>query len=74
MREKNSEAVLMISRPVQMVAVQANTATALGMVMMIEAPLKKARAMLGRPVANMWWTQTPKPSAMVATVDSATAV
>ena len=74
MLAKNRKAVVNTGRPVQIVAIQANTATALGMVMMSEAPLKNDSARLGRPVANMWWTQTPKPSAMVATVDSATGV
>ena len=72
MLAKNRKAVVMTGRPSQIVAIQANTATALGTVMMIEAPLKKESARLGRPVANMWCTQTPKPSIMVATVDSAT--
>ena len=39
-----------------------------------EAPEKKATAKFGTPVANMWWNHTPKPSAMVLTVLSATAV
>ncbi len=42
--------------------------------MMIEAPLKNDSARAGRPVANMWCTHTPKPSAIVATVASATGV
>ncbi len=61
-------------RPVQIVAVQAKTATALGRVMMIEAPEKKPRARLGRPTANMWCTQTPNPRAIVPTVAMATGV
>ena len=74
MLAKNRKAVVITGRPVQIVAVQANTATALGTVMMIEAPLKNDSARAGMPVANMWCTQTPKPSAMVATVASATGV
>ena len=59
-------------RPVQIVAIQANTATALGMAMTMLAALKNDSDSGGRPVANMWCTQTPKPSTMVATVASAT--
>ena len=62
----------MTGRPSQIVAVQAKTATALGTVMMIDAPLKNESARFGSPVANMWCTHTPKPSIMVATVDRAT--
>ncbi len=47
---------------------------ALGMVTIMEAPLKNDSARFGMPTANMWCTQTPKPSAMVATVESATIV
>ena len=61
-------------RPVQIVASHAKAETALGMTMMIETALKKASAMFGRPVANMWCNQTPKPSTIVSTVASATAV
>ncbi len=71
---KNRKAVVNTGRPVQIVAVQANTATALGRVMIIDAPEKNDSARLGRPVANMWWTQTPNPRAMVPTVESATGV
>ncbi len=71
---KNRKDVVKTGRPVQMVASQAKTPTALGTVMMMLAALKKESEILGRPVANMWCTQTPKPSTMVATVASATAV
>src|SRR5947209_18147885 len=71
---KNMNAVVNTGLPVQIVAIHANTATALGTTMMIEAALKKESEMLGSPVANMWCTHTPKPSTIVATVPSATAV
>ena len=61
-------------RPVQMVPIQAKTETALGMAMIMLAAPKKDSARPGRPVANMWCTQTPKPTTMVVTVASATAV
>ena len=70
---KKRNAVVIIGRPVQIVAIHAKTASALGIAMMIDAPLKNDSASDGRPVANMWCTQTPKPSTIVATVDSATA-
>src|SRR6201996_9847146 len=69
---KNRKAVVKTGLPVQMVASHANTPTALGNAMMMEAAEKKDRDMPGRPVANMWCTHTPKPSTMVATVASAT--
>ena len=39
-----------------------------------EAPLKKASARNGMPVANMWCNQTPKPSTIVVIVAMTTAV
>src|ERR1700710_311052 len=71
---KNANGVVNTGRPVQIVASHANTPTALGTAMMIEAALKNDSEMLGSPVANIWCTQTPKPSTMVATVASATTV
>ena len=61
-------------RPVQIVAIQANTVTALGTAMMIDTPLKNDSARSDMPVANMWWVHTPKPIAIVAMVESATSV
>src|SRR4051794_32098486 len=69
---KNRNGVAKTGRPVQIVAIQANTATALGTEITMDAALKKESEMIGRPVANMWWTQTPNPRIMVATVESAT--
>jgi hypothetical protein len=57
-----------------MVPIQAKTETALGMAMTMLAAPKNDRASPGRPVENMWCTQTPKPTTMVVTVASATAV
>ena len=45
------------------------------MAMAKDAPLKKkASATKGMSVANMWCSQTPKPSAIVVTVPITTAV
>ena len=66
----DGKAVVITGRPDQMVAIQANTATALGRVMTNEAPPKNESASGGMPVANMWCTHTPKPSTMVSTVAS----
>ncbi len=74
MLAKNRKAVVITGLPVQMVAIQANTATALGITMISEAPEKNDSPSVGRPVANMWCTQTPNPRIMVATVDRATGV
>src|ERR1700736_4740135 len=71
---KNRKAGVMTGRPSQIVAIQANTATALGTEMMIDALLKNDIARLGSPVANMWCTHTAEPRIIVATVDSATGV
>ncbi len=38
------------------------------------AALKKLIAIWVIPVANMWWTQTPKPTTPVSTVAKATSV
>src|SRR6185437_3512165 len=65
---KYRNAVVITGRPVQIVAVHANTPMALGMVMMNEAPEKKASDMNGIPVANMWCSQTPNPRIMVVIV------
>src|SRR5581483_2593823 len=70
--EKYRKVVVMTGRPSQMVAIQANTATADGKTIAIEAPEKNESPSPGSPVANMWCTHTPKPSTMVATVDRAT--
>src|SRR6185437_4415324 len=72
MEEKYKKAVVITGRPSQIVASQANTATAEGKTIAIEAPEKNDRPRPGRPVANMWCTHTPKPSTMVATVERAT--
>jgi len=43
--------------------------------MISDATLKKGIARgWADPLRKMWWTQTPKPSHMVATVESATGV
>src|SRR6185437_15048862 len=72
--EKYRKAVVNTGRPVQMVAIHANTATALGITITMLEALKYDSDMTGRPVANMWCAHTPKPSTMVVTVASATAV
>ncbi|OIQ68352.1 hypothetical protein GALL_500540 [mine drainage metagenome] len=72
--EKNRNGVLNTGRPVQMVAIQAKTATALGMAMTKLAALKNDSDKAGMPVANIWCTHTPKPMNIVEMVDSATSV
>src|SRR6185312_3672509 len=58
--------------PNHIVAIHANTAIALGIAMMMLAPLKNDIDTPGSPVANMWCTHTPNPMMPVAIVDSAT--
>jgi hypothetical protein len=72
--EKNMKAVVKTGLPVQIVAIQAKTPTALGTAIIIDAALKKDKETPGSPAANMWWTHTPKPKTIVATVASATTV
>ena len=69
MEEKNRNAVVITGRPSQMVASHANTATAEGIVMAIEAAEKNESQSQGNPVANMWCTHTPNTKLIVATVD-----
>src|SRR6476469_1672726 len=71
---KNRNGVRNTGRPVQIVPSQANTATALGTTIAKLAALKNDSDTDGSTVANMWCTQTPKPSTIVVTVASATAV
>src|ERR1700691_5891490 len=47
---------------------------ALGMAMTKLAALKNESDSAGSPVANMWWTHTPKPTSIVDTVEMATSV
>src|SRR3569833_3815229 len=69
---KYMNAVVITGRPSQIVASQANTATADGTTIRIEAPEKNAMPSPGKPDTNMWCTHTPNPRIMVATVESAT--
>src|SRR5262244_3569761 len=57
-----------------MVVSQAKIWIALGMDTVMLAAPKKLIESSGSPVANMWWTHTPKPTSPVATVASATNV
>ena len=45
-----------------------------GMAMTMLAAVKYSRPSAGSPVANMWWTQSPKPMKPVATSDITIAV
>ena len=46
--------------PFHIVTIQAKNCTPLGIVMSRLTAEKNASASGGRPVANMWWTHTPK--------------
>ena len=69
---RNRNGVRKTGRPCQIVAIQANTETALGIAMTMLAPLKKESETVDSPVANMWCTHTPNPRIPTATVASAT--
>ena len=57
----NSSGVLKSSLPVQIVAIQQKICAAVGTTIMMLDAVKKLCPSCGSPVANMWWTQTPKP-------------
>src|SRR3569832_2431635 len=59
--EKNKKAVVMTGLPSQIVASQANTATAEGNTIAIEAPEKNDRPSPGRPVAGGGGARAPGP-------------
>ena len=61
-------------RAVQTVAIQQKICTAVGTTIMMLDAVKKLWLNCGRPVANMWWTHTPKPMNAVAISDSTSAV
>ena len=67
----NSIGVFRMGLPAHRVASQANTCTALGMVMSMLAAEKKLIDTFGSPTANMWWTHTPNPTMATAMVASA---
>jgi hypothetical protein len=62
------------TRPYHIVASHAKMVTALGIETVMLAALKKLIDSWGKPVANMWWTHTPKPINPVVTVANATKV
>ena len=60
--------------PAQSVAIQQKIWMPVGMAIIMLAAVKKLSPSCGRPVANMWCTQSPKPRKPVATSDSTSAV
>ena len=66
-----SSGVFVTMLPPQSVAVQLKTFTAVGMAISVVEEAKKASATSGRPVANMWCTQTTKERKPIATEDQA---
>ena len=59
-------------RPLQMVASQQKICTPVGIAIIVLVAVKKLAASCGIPVANMWWTHSPK--AMNATEMSASTI
>src|SRR4051812_31932255 len=57
-------------RPFQIVATQKKNCTPVGITIIKLAAVKKLSLSCGIPVANMWWTHTPKPMKPVATTDT----
>ena len=60
-------------RPDHIVAIQQKICVPVGIAMMMLAAVKKLAPSWGRPVANMWWTQRPKPMNAVETSERRTA-
>ena len=56
----NSIGAVNRTRPPHIVPIHEKYRTALGMAMTKLAAEKKPIAVVGSPVANMWWTHTPK--------------
>ena len=69
---QNSIGVVSTTLPFHMVAIHAKNWTPLGITMIRLAAEKKAIASAGIPVANMWWTHTPKEMKAIATSEVAT--
>ena len=59
-RGSRASAGAVCGRPFHSVPIQAKTCTPVGTATSVEAAEKKASAMCGMPVANMWCTQRPK--------------
>jgi len=62
----NSIGVRSTGLPAHMVASQAKIWTPDGMTMRKLVSEMNPRPIVGSPVANMWWTHTPKPSRAIA--------
>ena len=59
-----------LTRPTMSVATKAKSWMPVGITTASEAAEKKPSDIVGRPVANMWWTQSPKLRNPVPTADS----
>jgi hypothetical protein len=62
--------VIASRRAVQIVAIQPKICSDVGTTIMMLAAVKKLWPSCGRPVANMWCTQTPNPMNAVAIIES----
>src|SRR5882757_3485306 len=56
----NSTGVVKRTRRPQQVAIQQNSCAPVGMAIAIEEAVNKLLPTRGKPVANMWWTHSPK--------------
>src|SRR5690606_5104081 len=56
------------------VAIQLKIAIPLGMAMLMLATSKRLRLSHGNPVANIWWTQSPKLRNPIPTIDAVRSV
>ena len=70
----NSSGVLKRGRPIQSVASQQKNWIPVGIAIIALAAVKKLWPSCGIGVANMWWTQRPKPRKPVATIERTIAV
>ena len=60
--------------PRQVVATQLKIFTPVGTAMTIDAIMKNAWRLIGRPTVNMWWAQTSIDRKAIATVENAIAL
>ena len=70
----NSMGTRSTGRPSHRVAIQAKTWIPVGMAMAALAAEKKPSDSSGSPVANMWWTQSPKERKPTDSADSTSQV
>ena len=70
---ENSIAVVYLIDPPHSVAIQFSTFTPEGTAIIAVVAMKNSCRASGRPVVNMWWAKTMKPSTPMAAIEKAIA-